>query len=278
MKNLIVLSLFLVISCSLGAQNITGYGKIFKRNNIAQRKPIPYPKIREADVIWAKLLWREINLREKMNLSFYFPETPIDGRYSLTQLIIKGIEDNKICAFGTDDDEFRSPIELDEIKTNCGASRDTITLTDPDTGEQRDTVIVNPPNTADVKSFLVKELWYFDKQTSTMQVRILAICPVREFTKPNDDTIYKMKLCWLNYEECRDLLAKHEVYNNGNDALRVSYDDIFIKRMFSSIIIAESNVYNNREISRYASGFDAMLESERIKNEMFNWEQDLWQY
>jgi len=278
MRKLVVLSLFLVITCSLGAQNITGYGKIFKRNNIGERKPIPYPKIREADVIWAKLLWREINLREKINLSFYYPEEQMDGRYSLIDLLLKGIEDDEICAFDTDDDEFRVPIVLDQIKAKFGGGADTIAKRDPLTGEVENVVVENNINSTEVKCYLVKELWFFDKQTSTMQVRILGICPVREFTKGDDDMIYQKKLFWVNYEECRKLFARHEVYNNFNDALRLSFDDIFIKRMFSSIIKKESNVYNNRAITSYAEGFDAMLESERIKNEIFNWEQDLWQY
>lgn len=278
MKNLILLSLFIVISCSLEAQNITGYGKIFKRNNIGERKPIPYPKIREADVIWAKLLWREINLREKINLSFYYPEEQMDGRYSLIDLLLKGIKDNEICAFDTDDDEFRVPIELDQIEAKFGGGRDTITRRDPLTGEMENVVVDNDINSSEVKCYLIKELWYFDKQTSTMKVRILGLCPVREFTKEGSDMVFQKKLFWINYGDCRNLLAKHEVYNKINDALRISFDDIFIKRWFSSTIKKESNVYNNRGIASYAEGFDAMLESERIKNEIFNMEQDLWQY
>ncbi len=278
MRKLVVLSLFLVIACSLSAQNITGYGKVFKRNNIGERKPIPYPKIREADVIWAKLLWREISLREKINLSFYYPENPMDGRYSLIDLMLKGIKDNDICAFDTEDDEFKVPIELDQITAKFGAGTDTISKRDPLTGEIEKVVIDKDINSTEVKCYLVKELWFFDKQTSTMQVRILGLCPVREFTKGDDEMVYQKKLFWVNYDECRKLFAKYEVYNNFNDALRLSFDDIFIKRMFSSIIKKESNVYNNRDITTYAEGFDAMLESERIKNEIFNWEQDLWQY
>lgn len=78
--------------------------------------------------------------------------------------------------------------------------------------------------------------------------------------------------------EFRDLFAKQGVYNFENDALRLSLDDVFLKRYFSSRIIKETNPYNNRSIQSYSTGIDAVLESDRIKNEIFEYEQDLWEY
>lgn len=262
MKKTLVCILVLLVSCTVFGQNINLYRNILKRKTTEHNRPIPYPKVREADVIWAKLLWREVNLREKINLPFYFPENPMDGRYSLIDLLLKGIKEESILAFDTDDDEFKVPIDYSEIKRK---------FVEADTMSD----IYSP----EVKRLLVKELWFFDKQTSTMQVRIIGLCPVREFKKEGDDrTIYQKKLFWVNYDECRDLLVKNEIFNVANDAKRMSFDDLFIKRQFSSIIKNESNVYNNRSINSYADGIDAMIESDRIKNEIFNWEQDLWQY
>jgi gliding motility associated protien GldN len=121
----------------------------------------------------------------------------------------------------------------------------------------------------------VKEDWYFDKQRSQLMVRIIALCPVlmveregQEFTQP---------LFWISYEQARDVLAKAEIFNRQNSAERRTYDEVFWKRLFDSYVYKEENVYD-RTIGSYALGIDALLESERVKKEILNFEQNLWEY
>jgi len=111
-------------------------------------------------------------------------------------------------------------------------------------------------------------------------VRIIGICPIREFVRENDDTgqVQRQKVFWIYYPQVRELLAKNRAFNPYNEAQSMSFDDLFVKRLFNSYIVSESNVYNNRQISAYMSGKEAMLESKRIENEIFNFEQDLWEY
>ena len=111
-----------------------------------------------------------------------------------------------------------------------------------------------------------------------MEVRIISLCPIREYTKDDVEGVLKRELFWVDYGEFRDILAKQQVYNFQNDALRMSLDDVFLKRFFSSRIMRETNPYDNRSIQSYTTGIDAVLESDRIKNEIFNYEQDLWEY
>ncbi len=82
---------------------------------------------------------------------------------------------------------------------------------------------------------------------------------------------------WIYYPDLRPILAKYESYNTGNDAIRLSWEDLFEARLFSSYITQESNVYD-RVIQEYATGLDALLESDRIKQQLFEFEHDLWSY
>ena len=111
-------------------------------------------------------------------------------------------------------------------------------------------------------------------------MRIIGICPIREFVRVNDETgqVMRQKVFWVYYPEARDLLATNLILNPNNDASQLSFDDMFIKRYFNSYIVQELNVYNNRKIDTYLTGKDAMLESKRIEDEIFNFEQDLWEY
>jgi gliding motility associated protien GldN len=124
----------------------------------------------------------------------------------------------------------------------------------------------------------MKEDWFFDKQRSVMDVRILGLCPMKEKADPTSgEVIGYSPLFWVYFPECRATFAKAEVYNTKNDAERRSLDDIFWKRMFSSYIHKESNVYD-RVVVSYATGLDVLLESDRIKDDIFVYEHDLWHF
>jgi len=111
-----------------------------------------------------------------------------------------------------------------------------------------------------------------------MEIRILGMCPVRFYTKEGNDEIQRSQAFWIYFPEARNIFANHEVFNPYNDANRISFDDIFHKRKFSSYIIGESNVYDNRRIIDYAQGFYSLLEAERVKQELFELEHDMWEY
>ncbi len=253
----------------------------YKRTDIIQKKPMPLPAVREADVFWSKKLWRIIDLREKMNLPLYYPTIEMDGRMNLISLLLNGIENGQITPYDASlDDDFKVPMSYEQVKASFGAEATTEEKIDFDTGERTMVTIQGEIRPNDIKQYMIKEEWYFDKQNSTMNVRILGICPIREFVRANDPSgqIQRQKLFWVYYPEARPLLSTNLVLNPYNSAQQVSFDDLFIKRTFNSYIVTMENVYNNREISAYLIGKDAMLESKRIEDEIFNYEQDLWEY
>ena len=111
-----------------------------------------------------------------------------------------------------------------------------------------------------------------------MDVRIIGISPVVTAINPETQEVVGLKnLFWLYFPECRYVFQNFFVFNGANDSQRMSFDDLFWKREFSSYIRKESNVYD-RAISPNWDGLDALLESERIRNEMFTFEHDLWHF
>jgi gliding motility associated protien GldN len=253
----------------------------FKRNDIIQKKPMPLPSPREADVFWSKKIWRIIDLREKMNLPLYYPTVEMEGRMNLISLILNGIENGQLTPYDASlDDDFKVPMSFEQVKSSFGAEATTETKKNFDTGEDELITIQGEIRSNDIKQYLIKEEWYFDKQNSTLNVRIIGICPIREFVRPGDTSgqVQRQKLFWIYYPEARPLLATNLVLNPYNAAQQVTFDDLFIKRTFNSYVVTQENVYNNRGISAYLSGKEAMLESKRIEDEIFNYEQDLWEY
>jgi len=254
----------------------------YKRTDVYNRKPTPLPYIREADVMWRKKVWRIIDLREKINQSLYFPTKEVDGRSNLVNLMIHGIQDGKLTAYDAkNDDEFKVPMTFEQVKEAFGATTRTRKVRNIDTGELQDKVVAGEIRSEEIKQFMVKEEWYFDKQTSTMNVRVIGICPIQEFFRDEDtnqEQVQRRQVFWIYFPEARELLAANEVFNAQNTARNLSFDDVFLKRKFNSYIVKEENIYNNREISQYLGSKDAMLESKRIENTIFDYEQNLWEY
>ncbi|MCE4563884.1 gliding motility protein GldN [Maribellus sp. CM-23] len=273
--------LVFVLSLAYKSSNAQIVNGAYKQNDIYEKKPMPLVSVREADVFWSKKIWRVIDLREKANISLYYPTKEIAGRVNLISLLLTGIENSQLTPYDArSDDDFKVPMTYTQVKELFGAKATTQEKINFDTGEKENVVVQGDIRREEIKQYMLKEEWYFDKQTSTLNVRILGICPIREYVSEGDASgqIRRQKVFWIYFPEARPLLATNLALNPVNDARQQSFDDLFIKRMFTSYIIKESNMYNDRDISSYLSGIDAMLESKRIENDIFNYEQDLWEY
>ena len=281
--------LFILTSILIGATsaNLLNAQIVIKdaytKRTTLDRKPAPLPTVREADAVWSRTVWRIIDLREKANQHFYYPTKEIQGRSNLFNILLKGIEGKTITAFTAldADEEFKEPINYNQVKLQFGDSVKSIKVTDINTGIEHDSLVQSDLPVQEVKQLEMKEIWYFDKQKSTLQVRILGICPIRLYYRDEDvaqEVVLRKKLFWVYYPEIRKLLAKNESLNPRNGARNFSFDDLFLIRNFDGYIIKEENVYDNRSILQYASEEYASQESERIKNSIFNYEQDLWEY
>ncbi len=244
---------------------------VVEKKLISERPVLAYDPIREADVFWERRIWRVIDVREKVNLTFTYPENPFFK--IINEAAIKG----EINAYSTEDDKFTKLLTKEEVAT-MGASVDTIITFDPETYEEKRQIVRNEIGWENVKQFRVKEIWFFDKESSTMQVRILGISPLIDKLDDNGNYKFTLPMYWIYYPDCRTLLARNKVFNlSNNDASPITWEDLLEQRFFSSYITKESNVYDRR-IEEYATGVDMLLEGEKIKNEIFHFEHDLWSY
>lgn len=254
-------------------------GAYVKESNITKRV-VPYPHLREADVMYTQRIWQEMDLREKINHPYYYPIKPIADRKNLfdvlrTALLVEG----SLVAYGTgpagDDDEFRYPLSPNQVDSllNPTVRFEKYDLT---TNERLpDSIGTVTLESSKITRYLIKEDWIWDRQRGERYVRIIGLAP--QYENQTDEGSEFETLFWLYYPECRYVLANADAFNPMNDAQRRTYEDLFQKRFFSSFIIKESNVYD-RPISAYARGLDALAESERIKEELFLLEHDLWHY
>jgi len=262
----------------------SGLDLVYKKQHIVDKKPVPYENIREADIMWSKIAWRMIDYREKMNQPLYFPTVPIGNRMSLISVLLEAIKNHELTPYRAAIDninEFKEPISYDQVLQEFDAQDRVQQYEDLATGQMIDTLVAGEVRTDEVLQLLVKEMWFFDKKRSVMEVRIIGLCPIRvyyDFEDINKENLRKKKLFWVKFPEAREVMASHEVYNAYNDAERRSFDEIFSKRFFDGYIVQESNVYNNRMIQEYTLGVETLQESERVEEFIFKFEHDLWEF
>lgn len=282
-RNILFLAVFYLLALNVKAQpGVFQPGDyrdgIYDKENSNNRRFIPYTHLREGDVTWEKRVWRRLDMREKQNQQLYYPIDAVTSRISLMQVILKYVLAGQIIAFK--EDEFLVPMELSDIRSKIVLQGDTVDV--EEYGADGTPYMVRKPGMVDstwvfenFSSLELKEDWFFDKQKSVLEVRILSM-GFNVLIKGKED-VGELNFFYCYFPACRPFFAKHEVYNAKNDAERRTFEDVFWKRQFSSVAIKETNVYD-RGIERYSKGIDALLESDRIKNDIFRWEHDLWHF
>ena len=282
-KNLFLL-LLCVIACAeaILAQTQTVLDGAYVREHNPTRKVISYPYLREADVMWSKRIWQVIDLKQKINHTLYFPIDELENRKCLFHVIQIGLLDQgSITAYGTgptgDDDEFRYPLGQAEIDSILNPVK-TRQKEDLATGDMITERVKEALRPTDIIEYKLKEDWIFDKQRSERYVRIIGIAPIVNKYAEDEITIQgKKELFWLYYPECRYIFNNYDVFNTHNGAQQMTFDQLFQMRMFHGMVVKEDNVYN-RGVTPTWQGVDALMESDRVKNDLFTLEHDLWHY
>ncbi len=282
----ILLGLFLFLSPSVFSQVVdepeyNSDGFYEKESELIEngKKAFEFPYVREADVVWAHRVWRVIDFKEKINQVFYYPIAPDQGRKNLFTILDEALTSGQIRGF--DGDMFENVVNWEELKASLAGS-EIIERYDTDIDGNEiityDTIMTSL-KPEDVTMLRIKEDWFIDKNRSVEDVRIIGFALIYMQQKEEGTPPVQMPLAWIRYNdpEVRELLANAEVYNMDNDRARRSYDDIFRKRIFSSYVIRESNDFNRR-IEDYARGIDAIMESQRIEDYLFEMEEDMWEY
>jgi gliding motility associated protien GldN len=251
-----------------------------QENDFSNRRHAEYAHIREADVLWSKVTWQIIDLREKMNLPLYYPTDTLHQRKSLINAIIDGIEQNQFNAFRTPLNTNAFEFDPQNIFLNVQEIRDigmreAIVPVEIRPGVTEDELVQIRWRPEEIKQVLIKEVWYFSKKTSRLHSEVIGICPIREYMY--EGMLRRQRLFWIYYPDTRPYFATVPVYSMTNDKPLYTYDDLFVHRYFNSYFIQEANVYNDRLITDYVTGREAQLESERIKREIFDREQDMWE-
>ncbi|MFA9188130.1 gliding motility protein GldN [Flavobacterium sp. FBOR7N2.3] len=249
-------------------------------------KPLAYGYVHDRDVLMGKMVWEIIDLSEKINFPLYFPiDTANIGsdRRSLYDVLTRAIKEGSITEVYSDS-YFNTKKTFKDIQ----ASLSRIDTTDVgreqvNAGQSvsEEYILRSDLTAQDVTQYKIKGFWYFDKRQSELKYRLLAICPVTPdvYTMNNEEKDY-IELFWIFFPDAREVLHEAKAFNDKNSAMPISFDQILNSRRFNSVIYKEENVYGDREIKEYMkdNAQSQLLEAERVKEKIRDFESDMWNY
>ena len=231
---------------------------------------LEYDYIDDRDILWSRIVYEKIDLNERLNFPLLFPindETYEKNRKSLWRVLKENIVNKTITKlYFNRNDNFKDPMTYQDVM-------EVISLTEMINGIAMEPEVLK---SIDISAYRIKGMWYFDKRQGEMRYRLLGIMPIGKNIK-DDDGKNNTDLFWVWYPSIRKILHKELVFNDTNNANRISFDQLLVSRRFSSYIYKEDNIYGDRSIKDYKKpGLESILESERIKKEILDFEQDMW--
>jgi len=294
MRNFLILAISLIGGVASYAQSNLLNAKIPEEIGMKSRaqqisdndKPLAYGYVHDRDVLMGKMVWEIIDLSEKINFPLYFPiDTANIGsdRRSLYDVLTRAIKEESITEVYSD-----SYFNTKKTYRDIQASLSRIDTTDAGREQINAGQSVSPEyimrsdlTAQDVTQYKIKGFWYFDKRQSELKYRLLAICPVTPdvYTMNSDEKDY-IELFWIFFPDAREVLHEAKAFNDKNSAMPISFDQILNSRRFNSVIYKEENVYGDREIKEYMkdNAQSQLLEAERVKEKIRDFESDMWNY
>lgn len=258
---------------------------------------------RTDDVVWSRVVYRIIDMRYKQNYQLYTPIAPEDPNYSsLFRTMLRAIEDGmpvyeKSSNINANDirpyfnvnpmqkDLIPTLLNMDEEGTGSGniESDGSYLL---NYNRKEDKLIFNPYSYEDFAKnqlkFMIQEVVFFNRHYSRLYSKILAIAPLYAGNVSETDTpmqaLYKQILFWVPFDSFRPYMAQQYVTPRGNDSRRVTFEDFFALKKYSSYIVGANNVYSRMIPEIATTREEIQKEQQRIENELLNIEQDLWEY
>ena len=249
-------------------------------------KPLEYGYVDDRDILMGKTVWEIVDLSERINFPLYFPiDTTNIGpdRRSLYDVLTKGIRSGEITEVYSDS-YFNTKKSYKDIQS----SLTRIDTTDAGKEQINAGAAISPEyilkrdlTAQDVTQYKIKGYWYFDSRQSELKYRLLGICPVTPdvYTLNSDEKDY-IELFWVFFPAARNVLHDAKSFNDKNSSMPISFDQILNSRRFNSVIYQEENVYGDRSIVSYMkdNAQNQLLESDRVKEKIRNFEENMWNY
>ncbi len=293
----IVLFTFLIFTEQIFAQTNLLNAKVPQEVGVSSQQeleannssPIAYGYVDDRDILWQKTVWETIDLDERINFPYHYP-TINNGflsstRKSLFRILMDNIKSGDITEIYSDD-YFNDKLTAEDLEERLISKKLSPSgIEKSNSGEQvtENDYDIYKIETDKVVQYRIKGIWYVNKRLGELKYRLLGIAPVAPDVSTLSDGPAAMAdalvpLFWVWFPDARKALNNSQVFNSKNSSQPITFDNMLNSRRFNSVIYQEENVYEDRAVNQYIyeDALRQLLESERIKSEIRDFEQDLW--
>ena len=117
----------------------------FDKDFVTDRTPLPYEHLRWDDALYAQKVWRELDLREKLNQTFRYKAEDDNGDQRFISMLLKAVKSGQVVAFA--DDRFTTPLSSEEnAAITAGGPKDTVAVRDIDDPNKIVEYVVTQPS------------------------------------------------------------------------------------------------------------------------------------
>ena len=258
---------------------------------VENQDPIAYGYIDNRDVLWSKTIWEIIDLNERINFPYYYPTINngllSNNRKSLFRILYDNIASGEITEiYSTSyfiDGEKLTFEDLTDILVSRNLSAEGISKSNAGEQVTEDDYDTYKIESDKIVQYRIKGTWFFNKRLVELKYRLLGIAPVAPDVSTLSQGPEAMKdalvpLFWIWFPDAREALSNNGVFNTRNSSQPITYDHMLNSRRFNATIYREENVYEDRQVNEYIyeDALRQLLESERIKSEIRDFEQDMW--
>lgn len=263
---------------------------------------------RRDDIVWSRIVYRVVDVREKQNSQIYFPITPTVKYKNLLRIILEAAVNDTLKGYEKKDEDIQPAwdkpaickdrfseffIDCDWDSTESKIRKTPLVKVDPITNKPSIYEYGFGAYSTNTLKYVVQEIVFFNKHYSKMYTKVIAIAPFYSkneinVTKQNNGGITKTGeniwnffqssvVCWFLYDDLRPYLAKQLIVPNGNENQRMTFDDFFSQRLFYSYLLGDSNMFDKVLLKTYSDPVSIQREQQRIEYELMNIEQDIWE-